>query len=498
MEFRLTLSADVSTKSASVRRHMGRCLATNVRNALRRELPGSKVVTAHDHLVVRLPSHVDNAQHTWALDTLASTPGIQKIAHIQRRELADWRATLAGLALEKAEQVEGREFRIKVRRKGRHTFNSVDAERFLGAELLRHTRHAKVNLTHPDLTISLRLDGAELIDEVATTAGIGGFPLGTQDQALVLMSGGFDSPVAAYRMLRRGIKCHFILFRFGGEAQEQAVRQLTHDLWRRFSASHKVSFTSVPFEKVVDQLTREVPEGLVSLVLKRHMVAAAARVAQRARIPALVTGEVIAQVSSQTLSNLGLIDKASHLPVLRPLLTEDKQSIIDEARRIGTAQASSQMPEYCGGMSARPLVKTSLAALEEAEARLPAELLDDALSRMRQFSADDPGEPQTPSRHALDELTIAELTASADATIRVIDVRSPDEAARRPLTIAGHEVEHVPFYELATRAAALSRDSRYLLYCDQGIMSRLQALSLKDQGLPRVGVLLARSKHDAA
>ncbi|RQW69600.1 tRNA 4-thiouridine(8) synthase ThiI [Halomonas sp. YLB-10] len=495
MEYRLSLSADIATKSASVRRHMGRCLATNLRNALRRQEPKTKVVAQWDHLVVRLPRELSRGDRLALEASMTRIPGVQRVARTRNRPLGDWRNTIEQLARERASELEGKRFKVKVKRKGHHDFGSVEVERALGAALLAHAADARVDLSTPEVVMPLRIDGDTLIEEVDLGPGLGGFPLGTQGEALVLMSGGYDSPVAAYRMLRRGIKCHFVLFRFGGQEQESAVKALTRDLWQRYSASHKANFITVPFEEVVETLRREVPDGLVSLVLKRLMIEAAARVAQRARIPALVTGEAIAQVSSQTLTNLGLIDRASHLPVLRPLLTDDKQTIIDEAHRIATAEASSRMPEYCGGMSSRPRVKAPLKELQAAEARLPADLLDRALASATRQPVDAPVSKgvSAPSQEPLAKVSFGGLHDFARTATRVIDVRPPDDVERRPLGPLACPVDHIPFYELATRSDALDPDTRYLLYCDQGVMSRLQALHLKDRGLEHVGLLVASS-----
>ena len=100
-----------------------------------------------------------------------------------------------------------------------------------------------------------------------------------------LLSGGFDSPVAAWRMLRRGIKTHYLFFNLGGPAHEAGVKEVTHHLWQRYSASHNVDFTSVPFEPVVAEILRSIPDGLMGVVLKRMMVRVASRIAARSGIP---------------------------------------------------------------------------------------------------------------------------------------------------------------------------------------------------------------------
>ena len=316
--------------------------------------------------------------------------------------------------------------------------------------------------------------------------GIGGYPLGVQGQALALMSGGFDSPVAAWRMMRRGVKTHFIFFNLGGPAHEAGVRAVTHHLWARYGTSHRVRFLSVPFEGVVGEILRSVPDGLMGVVLKRMMVRAAGRVAQRAGIPALVTGDAIAQVSSQTLTNLGQIDAASPLPILRPLLTEDKQAIIDQARQLDTARFAETMPEYCGVISRRPHIKTDPQRLDAAEADFDFSVLDAALEAAVATRSDRLGEPAMAPGEVL-TVDSPQALSSLPAPC-IIDIRSPTQQEAAPLEVSEVPLLEIPFYELQDRAPALPRDQHYLLFCDQGVMSRMQALHLADRGLAHFGV----------
>ncbi|QTF91275.1 thiazole biosynthesis protein, partial [Halomonas sp. BM-2019] len=314
--------------------------------------------------------------------------------------------------------------------------------------------------------------------------GLGGYPLGLQGQAMALISGGYDSPVAAWRMIRRGIKTHFLFFNLGGPAHEAGVRQVTHHLWQRYSLSHRVNFISVPFEPVVAEILRTVPDGVMGVVLKRMMVRAASRIARRARVPALVTGDAIAQVSSQTLTNLSLIDEASELPVLRPLLTEDKQDIIAQARRIDTARFAETMPEYCGVISRRPHTRARRDQVADAEAAFDFSVLDSAIAAAEVTRSDALAKPPAAEPHEIPTLDSAAALAAATDT-SVIDIRPPQEREAAPLAVADLAI---PFYELQALAETLPRDRRYLLYCDRGVMSRLQALHLHDRGLTYFGV----------
>ena len=138
---------------------------------------------------------------------------------------------------------------------------------------------------------------------------MGGFPLGCQDSVLSLISGGFDSSVSSYLCIKRGLQTHYCFFNLGGRAHELAVKEVALFLWMKYHASHRVKFISVPFEGVVEEILNNVDNAHMGVVLKRIMLRAAEKLAQGLHIEALVTGESVAQVSSQTLANLSVIDR---------------------------------------------------------------------------------------------------------------------------------------------------------------------------------------------
>ncbi|MDN3556282.1 tRNA uracil 4-sulfurtransferase ThiI [Halomonas maura] len=486
MSYLIKLHPEITIKSRSARRQMTRCLTGNIRTILRRHDERIRVRDQWDSLRVRLPAGLSHDLTATIEDDLARIPGIQEILaaedvpFVSLDDIAERLVPLWGPL------IEGRRFRVKTKRRGRHEFTSEDIERHLGGALLRAAPSARVDLGHPEVVVPVELTDDRVQVIRARWPGLGGYPLGVQGQALALMSGGFDSPVAAWRMMRRGVKTHFIFFNLGGPAHEAGVREVTHHLWARYGASHRVRFLSVPFEGVVGEILRSVPDGLMGVVLKRMMVRAAGRVAQRARIPALVTGDAIAQVSSQTLTNLGQIDAASPVPILRPLLTEDKQAIIDQARDLDTARFAETMPEYCGVISRRPHIRTDAERLEAAEADFDFSVLDAALEAAVTTRSDRLGDPaSTPG----EVLTVDSPQAlSAMHAPCVIDIRAPAQQEAAPLEVSEVPLLEIPFYELQDRAPTLPRDRHYLLFCDQGVMSRMQALHLADRGLEHFGV----------
>ena len=199
---------------------------------------------------------------------------------------------------------------------------------------------------------------------------------GTQEDVLSLISGGFDSGVSSYMLMRRGCRVHYCFFNLGGAAHEIGVRQVAHYLWNRFGSSHRVRFVAINFEPVVGEILEKIDDGQMGVILKRMMVRAASKVAERYGVQALVTGEALGQVSSQTLTNLRLIDNVSDTLILRPLISYDKEHIINLARQIGTEDFARTMPEYCGVISKSPTVKAVKSKIEAEEEKFDFSILD--------------------------------------------------------------------------------------------------------------------------
>ena len=195
----------------------------------------------------------------------------------------------------------------------------------------------------------------------------------------------------------------------------------------------------------------------------------------------LVTGDAVAQVSSQTLSNLNVVDRASDEVVLRPLVSMDKESIIRSAREIGTETFARNMPEYCGVMSERPTTQARKSRTERDEAFLDDSVLDSAVANRTMTPVDQILESEV----GVDDVPRVNTPSQGDV---IIDIRHPGEAADAPLTLTNNEIRPIPFYELNQRFAALDSSNRYLLYCDEGSMSTLHVGHLMAEGDPNVVV----------
>ena len=190
-----------------------------------------------------------------------------------------------------------------------------------------------------------------------------------------LLSGGFDSPVASWMMLRRGVALDYVFCNLGGEAYRRMVLEVAMLLTERWAHGTSPIVHVVDFEPIVDELKREVRPALLQVALKRQMYRVANRIAGRVRADAIITGEAVGQVSSQTLANLRAIDAVSRRPVLRPLVGMDKEEIIELSRKVGTYALSARVQEHCAITDDRPATASRSRVLDAAEAGLDPELI---------------------------------------------------------------------------------------------------------------------------
>jgi len=479
MKFIIKLFPEITIKSPSVRLRFIKILASNIRNVLKTVSDEIAVVRYWDHIEVRSKNP---ALGEIIPDELTRIPGIHHVLAVEDREYTDIHHIFEQTLAQYRDSLEGKSFCVRVKRRGKHSFSSQDLERYVGGGLNQHIESARVQLKNPDVTVNLEVEENRLTLVTARYEGLGGFPIGTQEDVLSLISGGFDSGVSSYMLLRRGSRVHYCFFNLGGAAHEIGVRQVAHYLWNRFGRSHRVRFVAINFEPVVGEILEKVDDGQMGVVLKRMMVRAASMIAERYGVQALVTGEAVGQVSSQTLTNLRLIDNASDTLILRPLISHDKEHIIKIAREIGTEDFASTMPEYCGVISKSPTVKAVKAKIEAEEQNFDFDILNRVVEEATNVDI------RTIAEQTEEEVVEVETVASLGDNDIVLDIRAIDEQEENPLKLNATEVKSLPFYKLSSQFGDLDQNRTWLLYCDRGVMSRLQALYLHEQGYKNVKV----------
>jgi thiamine biosynthesis protein ThiI len=256
---------------------------------------------------------------------------------------------------------------------------SPEIEREIGGRI-KLARGWKVNLDHPELTVNVEMLPTQAFYSWGKERGPGGMPTGVSGRVACLLSGGIDSPVAAYRIARRGCQVmlvHFHSYPFLSRASQEKVREIAQVLTR---FQMHTALKMVPFGELQRQVVLAVPQGLRVVLYRRLMLRIADRMARQWDAGALVTGEVIGQVASQTLENLAAIADATDLPVLRPLVGMDKEEIILEAQRIGTYEISIIPDQDCCQLFTprNPATRARLADVLAAERLLPVEEMVEA------------------------------------------------------------------------------------------------------------------------
>ena len=479
MKFIIKLFPEIMIKSESVRKRFVKILTSNIRNVLTKYDDTVAVIKHWDYIEVR--SKID-ANLPMLIEQLQRIPGIHHFLQVEEKPFANLHEIFEQTLSDVASQLENKTFCVRVKRKGKHEFNSLEAERYIGGGLNQHIASAKVQLKNPDVTVRIEIEDDKMMLVRARYEGIGGYPIGTQEDVLSLISGGFDSGVSSYMLLRRGSRVHYCFFNLGGAAHEIGVKQMAYHIWQRYGSSHKVRFVAINFEGVVGEILENVDNGQMGVVLKRMMVRAASKIAQRFDIQAIVTGEALGQVSSQTLTNLRLIDEAADVLVLRPLITHDKEKIIAMAKHIGTDDIAKSMPEFCGVISKNPTVKAIKAKIEQEEGNFNFAVLESAVENAQYLDI-----RQIAEQTEKDVVSVDAVSVLGENDV-IIDIRSPEEIDENPLHIENQAMIQLPFYKLSSQFAELDQSKNYVLYCERGVMSKLQALYLKESGFNNVSV----------
>jgi thiamine biosynthesis protein ThiI len=270
-----------------------------------------------------------------------------------------------------------RSFRVRATRADkRFTLNSMEIDQAVGAAV-KDDVGLKVDLENPALVITV-----EILPDAAYVAagkrpGAGGLPVGITGQGIALLSGGIDSPVAAYRMMRRGLRLDFVHFHshpLVSAASREKAAELAEHLTRYEARS---TLMLIAFADIQREIVARAPRPLRVVLYRRFMVRIAAALARRSGARALVTGESLGQVASQTLENMTVIEEAAGLPILRPLVGMDKNEIVDQARVLGTFETSIQPDQDCCSLfvPAHPETHANLDQVRAAESVLEVETM---------------------------------------------------------------------------------------------------------------------------
>jgi thiamine biosynthesis protein ThiI len=341
------------------------------------ELPAPAVSRAKSEM-----GRPDEREWTELRDRIGRVFGIANFSHAGRAP-HEFHA-LASAILADLGDTETPSFRVSARRADKQLpFTSPHIEREVGG-LIKAARGWPVNLNDPALTIHIEMMPDHAFYYFGKEPGAGGLPTGTSGRVACLLSGGIDSPVAAYRMMRRGcsvLLIHFHSYPILSRASQEKVREIAAIL-TRYQLRSRLHL--VPFGELQQQILLAVQPELRVVVYRRLMLRIAEKLAHRWRARALVTGEVVGQVASQTLENLTAIAGATSMEVLRPLVGMDKDEIVEQAQRLGTFPVSVIPDQDCCQLFTprHPATRARPEEIEAAERVLPiADMVDAAVAR---------------------------------------------------------------------------------------------------------------------
>ena len=305
--------------------------------------------------------------YTWAGESEKSLSSIQeKAAEYLRDELE-----------------EAGSFKVEAKRSDKKfPHKSPEIARETGAYLMERFPHLRVDVHHPDVTVWVEVREAAAFVHADARPGAGGIPVGSGGRGLVLISGGLDSPVAAWSMAKRGLALTAVHFASPPYTSELAHDKVVRLLQKVSEYAGRIKLVTVELTRLQEAIRDQCPEELSTVILRRYMLRAAQRVAQDEGCLCLITGESLGQVASQTLQAIACTDAVAQMPVFRPLIGTDKAEIVKTARKIDTFDTSIEPYEDCCTIFTpkHPRTKPSLEMVERGEAAIDGEaLLEEAL-----------------------------------------------------------------------------------------------------------------------
>jgi len=347
-------------------------LFTALRNALE-GMPVRRIEQPGDRFIVRLGEGASLEEATARVSRVLGI-AFYAVAKPVERSMED----LCRAAWDEVEPLQFSNFAVRAKRSDKsfpHTSMEIDATigRYLLDRFRERGRDVRVKLADPELTCYVEITPGPALVYARRIPGTGGLPANTAGRMMCLLSGGYDSAVAAYHMMKRGAHLSFSHFYGTGARPGESSLHVASELVRRLVPyQFHAKLYRVPFEAIQREIVRYAPEDYRVLLYRRMMLRIAQALAKGARSLALVTGDSLGQVASQTLRNLIAVEAAARMPVFRPLIGTDKMEILATARKIGTYETSSEPFHDCCPvfMPRTPALYASAEELDEAESKL--------------------------------------------------------------------------------------------------------------------------------
>ena len=353
-------------------------LAKNIASALS-DFSNIEIITRFDHIYVKLN---DNDPFR-VIEILQDVSGIQGLSLVLKTD--EDIENLRKVCLELVKQEEGKTFKVHSKRANKkYPMISDQINREIAKVILQNT-DLKVDVHNPDILVSIEIrdEGAYVFTH--TFKGAGGYPLGVGGKIMHMLSGGIDSPVAAYLLMKRGIKIECIHFASPPYTNVGVIEKLKDLLGKLNKYQPEIRLNIIPFTKLQEEIYAQSDESYAITIMRRMMFRLAERLAKRRKCLAISSGESVGQVASQTLDSMNVINDVTNMPVLRPVVCYDKTEIINLARKIDTFDISIRPFEDCCTIFApkNPKTKPSMEKVLEYEAKWDYnKMIDEALNNV--------------------------------------------------------------------------------------------------------------------
>lgn len=361
---------ELSTKGKNKKKFINK-LVQNVKFALY-DLEQVNVIGERDRMHLEL----NGADSDLVLERLKPIFGIQNFSPVMRleRDIEEMKKVTVNMVNELYS--EGKSFKITTRRSDHEfTLDTDEINHLLGSEVLKNINHIKVKMKKPDIDIRVEIRKEGFFLSSQTILGAGGLPVGTSGKGMLMLSGGIDSPVAGYLTMKRGVEIEAVHFYSPPYTSSRSL-QKAKDLTSKMAAFvGNIIFIEVPFTEIQEEIKRCVPEGYSMTVTRRMMLRITERIRKERKGLAIINGESLGQVASQTLQSMVAINDVTTTPIIRPVVSMDKNEIIDLAQKIDTFELSIQPFEDCCTIFAPTIPKTrpDLEKTRRYEARLNIE-----------------------------------------------------------------------------------------------------------------------------
>ena len=354
---------ELSTKGKNKKEFI-RVLARNIRNALS-SFSTLEYIVRLDHIYIKLNDNNPDE----IISILQGISGIHALSLVLKTD--DEISNVKKVALELIKMESGNTFKVHSKRANKkYPIISDQINREVAGEILRNT-NLKVDVHNPDilLSIEMREDGCYIFTK--TYKGAGGYPLGVGGKIMHMLSGGIDSPVAAYLLMKRGLRIECIHFASPPYTNIGVIEKLKDILAKLNTYQESIRLNVIPFTKIQEKIYEVADESYAITLMRRMMFRLASELAKRRKCLACSSGESVGQVASQTLESINVINAVTNLPILRPVITYDKIDIIELARKIDTYDISIRPYEDCCTIFTpkNPKTKPSLEKVLEYEAK---------------------------------------------------------------------------------------------------------------------------------